>query len=228
MMRGAQDSAGARPGLNGRRCAWPLPMVVGLLLLAATGVARADSLFDSAQPDKSGAGLYEPHPVQLEVGDIVKVRVREKTTANVDLGLESKDSTTGTASLTRTGGIFGRLLMPFYKILGQGELGYDVSTNFKDDGKTDRTARLDGVVTALVVDKLDSGNLVIEGRKKVLVNSEEQVLVVRGVIDPRDLDKERMVDSDMVADAEMEYIGEGQLTKRSKPGFLSRVVDLLF
>ncbi len=199
-----------------------------LLALGAAGSARADSLFDSAEAGQSGAGLYEPHPVQLEVGDIVKVRVREKTTANVELGLESKDNTKGSGSLTRSGGIFGRLLMPFYKVLGQGELGYDVNTEFKDDGKTDRSTRLDGIVTALVVDKLDSGNLVIEGRKKVLVNSEEQVLVVRGVVDPRDLDKERMVDSDMIADAEMEFVGQGQLTKRSKPGFLSRIVDLLF
>lgn len=203
----------------------------GLLLalcLGLHGSARADSLFTGAQAGESGAGLYGPHPVQLAVGDIVKVRVREKTSANVDLGLETKDSTSGSGSLKRSGGIFGRLLMPLYKILGQGELGYDVQTDFKDDGKTDRSTRLDGIVTALVVERLDSGNLVIEGRKQVLVNAEEQVLVVRGVIDPRDLDKDRMIDSDMVADAEMEFIGQGQLTKRSKPGFLSRVVDLLF
>jgi flagellar L-ring protein precursor FlgH len=206
----------------------PIGLAFALILLIAPGLAHADSLYNAADSGKNGAGLYEAHPVQLSVGDIVKVRVREKTTADVQLGLESKDSTKGSGSVTRTGGIFGRLLMPLYKVLGQGELGYDVKTDSKDDGKTDRSTRLDGIVTALVVEILDSGNLVIEGRKHVLVNAEEQVLVVRGVISPRDLDKQRMIDSDLVADAEIEFIGKGQLSKRSKPGFISRVVDMLF
>jgi flagellar L-ring protein FlgH len=203
-------------------------LLCATLLLMAPVAARADSLFDAAQAGKNGAGLYEAHPVQLEVGDIVKVQVREKTTADVELGVDTKDNTSGSGSLTRSGGIFGRLLMPIYKLLGQGELGYQVQTNFKDDGKTDRSTRLDGVVTALVVEKLDNGNLVLEGRKKVLVNGEDQTLVVRGVIDPRDLTKDRLVDSDLIADAEIEFVGQGQLSKRTKPGFLSRIVDLLF
>jgi flagellar L-ring protein precursor FlgH len=205
-----------------------LTATLGLIVAGLAGPARADSLFNPAAAGKHGAGLYEAHPVQLEVGDIVKVRVREKTTADIELGLENKDSAKGTGSVTRTGGIFGRLLTPLYKLLGTGDLGYDVKSDAKDDGTTDRRTRLDGVVTALVVEKRDGGNLVIEGRKKVLVNAEEQTLIVRGVIDPRDLDEERMIDSDLIADVEIEYAGQGQLTKRMKPGFLSRVIDMLF
>ncbi len=114
------------------------------------------------------------------------------------------------------------------KLLGEGTVSYDDSHEFKGDGKTDRSTRVDALVTALVVDKLDNGNLIIEGRKQVKVNAESQTLLVRGVVNPADIDSDMVVQSDMVADVEVEYIGEGQLTKRTKPGFLSRVVDFIF
>ena len=108
------------------------------------------------------------------------------------------------------------------------QLGFESTRDFKDDGKTDRSVRLDAVVTAMVVDKLENGYVVIEGRKEVNVNDENQVMIVRGVADPRDIDKDRMIDSDHIADVEIDYIGEGQLSKQKKPGFLSRIFNQLF
>lgn len=199
------------------------------LLLAFPLAAHADSLFapdDEGDPHK--VGLYGKHPVVLEIGDIVKVNVREKTTADVELGLETKDESKSGIKMERSGNLLGRVLDPFLDLIGEGELGFESEGDFKDDGKTDRTVRLDGIVTALVVDVLDNGYAIIEGRKRVNVNNEEQTMVVRGLIDPKDLDSERMIDSDMVADVEIEYIGEGQLSKKSKPGFLSRIFDAIF
>jgi len=215
--------------MNGyARCSLVLALGLALALCFWRANSLADSLFDPAASAARGAGLYAEHPLELAIGDVIKVRVREKTTANVDLSVKSKDQMKGNAKFTNSGGLLGRLLSPVFKLLGEGTLGSDSGTDFKDDGQTDRSTRLDAVVTALVVDKLDNGNVIIEGRKRVLVNKEEQVLLVRGVVDPRDLDKDRAVDSEFIADAEIEYIGEGQLSKRLKPGFLSRVLNALF
>jgi flagellar L-ring protein FlgH len=209
---------------------------LGLVLAAALALcvlvprwALADSLYTQPESnDPNAAGLYAPHPVPLEVGDIVKVRVREKSVADVQLGVSTKDQAKNSLTLDRQGGVFGRLLNPLLKLIGEGTVGYDSKHDFKDDGSTDRTVRMDGIVTALVTEKLDNGQLIIEGRKQVLINSENQTMVVRGVIDPRDLDMDRMIDSDLIADVEIQYLGEGQLTKRTKPNFLSRVLDAIF
>ncbi len=203
-----------------------LLLVTGLLNL---GTAWADSLFTADEEDSTAAGLYGEHPPLIEVGDVIKVRVREKTIADVELGVDTKDSYKSSTSIARSAEkLLGRVLEPFYDLLGTGDYSYDNSTQFKNDGKTDRSVRIDALITVLVVDKLDTGNLVIEGRKKINVNNENQTLIVRGVIDASDLDTDHVIDSDNIADVEIEYVGEGRLSKSSKPGFLSRVIDFIF
>ena len=191
--------------------------------------ARADSLFSpDAESDPLGRGLYGIHLPQVGIGDVVKVKIREKSTASVDLAVSTKDQSKQDASLSKDGGLFGKLLGKALNLFSPGGLSSDSKGEFKDSGSTDRSMRMDAVVTALVIEKLESGMLVIEGRKSVRINAENQTVVVRGVLDPRDLDKDHMIDSDMVADAEIEYVGQGQLSKKTKPGFFSRILDAIF
>ena len=202
--------------------------VLGCLWLLS-GPALADSLFSADEEDNHAIGLYGEHPVELEIGDIVKVQIQEKTTADLELAIDTKDSYKSSTGITRSAEkLLGRVLEPVFDLLGQGDFEYDTSSQFKDDGSTDRSSRLDALVTALVVDKLESGNYVIEGRKQVSVNNENQTMVVRGVIDPRDVSSDRIIESDSIADVEISYLGEGELSKKTKPGFLSRVIDFIF
>jgi flagellar L-ring protein precursor FlgH len=204
-------------------------MLVLALGWLAAGAARADSLYSTDDEDPYAVGLYGRHDPVLEVGDIVKVKVVERSVADVELSVDTKDKYSKTSRIERGAEkLLGRVLGPFFDLLGTGEYSHDTDTQFKDDGSTDREVRVDALVTALVVDKLPTGNLVIEGRKQVLVNAETQTLVVRGVIDPKDLDSDRVIESEQIADVEIEYVGEGQLSKRTKPGFLSRVIDFIF
>lgn len=204
-------------------------LAVALLLALQASTARADSLYADNEQDAHAIGLYGEHPPVVEIGDIVKVKIEEKTSADVELSIDTKDSFSMTNKVTRGAEkLLGRVLEPVFDLLGTGDFSHDAETQFKDDGKTDRSSRLDALVTALVVDKLESGNLVIEGRKQIEVNGEKQTMIVRGIIDPRDLDKDRVIESDYIADVEIEYLGEGKLTKRTKPGFLSRIIDFIF
>lgn len=202
-----------------------------MLLAAALALpARADSLFVQPDPgsDPASTGLYAKHPPKLAEGDTVRIRVREKSAADVQIGVNTKDETKQDSTIERTGGILGRLLNPFLKLIGEGTNKGNSEGEFKGDGSTDRTVRMDSIVTALVVGVLDNGNLLVEGRKKVLVNGESQTLVVRGTLNPKDLDEDLAVDSERIADVEIEYLGEGQLSKKSRPGFLSKLIDEVF
>jgi len=210
------------------RLRWICGALVWLALTVSAWPALADSLFAPEAVEAGDTGLYSKHPVVLEVGDIVKVRVREKTTADVELGLETKDESKQSVKAQSNGNLLRKLLGPVLDAIGVGDISYQNSGEFKDDGKTDRSVRLDAIVTALVVEKMENGYLIIEGRKQVKVNKEHQTMVVRGVIDPADLDADLIIDSDYVADVEIEYVGEGQLSKKTKPGFLSRVIDFIF
>jgi flagellar L-ring protein precursor FlgH len=198
-------------------------------LLAALhcGGALADSLFNADAVSARDSGLYARIAPELNKGDIIKVRIREQTTADLGTAARTKDESSEQASMNRNG-LLGRLLNPVFNVLGTGSTSYRNDGEFKGDGKTTRNSRLNGTVTALVADRLDNGNLIIEGRKRVRVNGEDQTMVVRGLIDPHDVDSNMTIDSDLVADVEIEYLGEGQLSKKTKPNWLSRVVDLIF
>jgi flagellar L-ring protein precursor FlgH len=68
---------------------------------------------------------------------------------------------------------------------------------------------LTATLSARVVAVLPNGYLVVEGVKHVQVNSENQVLTVRGVIRPTDLDPTNSVASDRVAQMEILVNGKG-------------------
>jgi flagellar L-ring protein precursor FlgH len=72
---------------------------------------------------------------------------------------------------------------------------------------------------------LPNGYLVIEGVKKVQVNSENQVIVVRGVIRPVDLDVNNSVQSNQVAQMELQVNGKGVIGDSiHRPFFLYRLL----
>jgi flagellar L-ring protein FlgH len=77
-------------------------------------------------------------------------------------------------------------------------------------------------VPALVRKVLPNGNLFVEGHRVVLVNNEEQHFYISGVVRPIDIDQENSVKSSMIADAEIEFVGSGDLTDNQKQGWLSR------
>ena len=56
----------------------------------------------------------------------------------------------------------------------------------------------------------------------ILVNSEEQHFYISGVVRPIDIDQENSVKSSMIADAEIEFVGAGDLTDNQKQGFMAR------
>jgi flagellar L-ring protein precursor FlgH len=212
---------------SGTGSAWTGAACVLALLALWNGPAQADSLLDTSGPAGRNAGLYTEAAPQLKVGDIIKIRITEATTANVSANSHTKDQDTEKTTFSHNG-ILGRLLHPLFGLLGEGDVNFNNQGEFKGNGTTDRQTRLQGTVTALVADRLDNGNLIVEGRKRVHINNEEQTMVVRGLIDPLDLDSDLTINSDHVADVEIEYVGAGQLSKKNKPNFLSRIIDTVF
>ena len=190
------------------------------------GAASADSLFPKDDP--ASGDLYHAKPKVYAIGDIVLVKVEESALgssgAKTDLSGEHKTN----VSFNNTG-ILDAILSPFWRLLGiGGALTEKTKNEYKGDGDTDRQGKVSALVSVLVVDLTDNGYLVIEGRKEVKINHETQVLVVSGIVRPQDIDQENTVVSYKIADTRVEYIGEGQLTKKLKPGFISQVFDLIF
>jgi len=98
-------------------------------------------------------------------------------------------------------------------------------TELKGQGETSRTAAITATLSARVTHVMPNGNLVVEGSKDILVNSERQIVTVRGVIRPNDLNSANQIPSNLVAELELHINGKGVVADAiRRPFFLYRLL----
>jgi flagellar L-ring protein precursor FlgH len=92
-------------------------------------------------------------------------------------------------------------------------------------GQTTRETQLTTTLAARVTHVLPNGNLVLEGLKEISVNSERQMVVVRGVCRPQDLSQGNLIRSDRLAMLDVRINGKGVVEDAiRRPFFLYRVL----
>ncbi len=100
--------------------------------------------------------------------------------------------------------------------------------NWDGAGTTSRKGRLTGRMTARVIQVDPTGNLWVEGDKIVSVNKEEQHLTVKGWVRPEDIDAQNQVLSTRLADARLDYYGNGTIGIKQRPGFGYWLLDVFW
>jgi flagellar L-ring protein precursor FlgH len=173
----------------------------------------------------SGSSLFSPRRAR-RVGDMVTVLVVQETAADSKAGTSLKKKNESKAGIKA---MFG-LETAVAKIPGGGptlELDAGAENTFDGSGGTNRAGSLSGTITARVIQVLPNGHLVIAGRQAVKINNEVEVLGLRGVIDPRSILADNTVLSTLIADARIEYSGTGVVAGKQRPGWLSRILDVI-
>jgi flagellar L-ring protein precursor FlgH len=98
-------------------------------------------------------------------------------------------------------------------------------TNLNGEGETTRETVLSTSLAARVAAVLPNGYLVIEGTKQVRVNSENQVVTIRGVVRPVDISTANSVFSDQISQVEIAIDGKGVVGDAiRRPNFLYRLL----
>lgn len=100
----------------------------------------------------------------------------------------------------------------------------DSKNDFKGEGETTRKGSLKARISAMVAEVLPSGVLRIEGEKIISVNSEEQIMVISGLVRPRDVNSDNEVDSTKVANMRIDYYGRGTVGEAQRGGWLGRTL----
>jgi flagellar L-ring protein precursor FlgH len=88
-------------------------------------------------------------------------------------------------------------------------LGATGDQKLNGTGTTSRTATLTATLTARVVKVFPGGLLLIEGNKSIEVNSEQQVITIRGIVRTPDISTANSVASTQIADMEVRVNGKG-------------------
>ena len=87
-------------------------------------------------------------------------------------------------------------------------------------GTTSRGATLSATLSARVTAVLPNGYLVLQGTKDVQVNSEHQLVTVRGVIRPADLSQGNIITSNQIAQMEIKIDGKGVVNDAIRRPFI--------
>jgi len=168
--------------------------------------------------------LYMDHKA-ICIGDIVTINVVEVSSATRKATTKTSRKSSIKAGLDKFFNLEKKypsthpFLNPFSGVEGGMENDFDGS------GTTTRSGNLSAIISARVVVVLSNGNLIIEGKREIIVNNEEQYMILRGVIRPEDISFNNVVLSTQIADAQIAYSGKGMISKKQKPGWLVHVFD---
>ncbi|MBT7592976.1 MAG: flagellar basal body L-ring protein FlgH, partial [Candidatus Scalindua sp.] len=102
------------------------------------------------------------------------------------------------------------------------------SNDFSGKGSYDSTRSLNLTITAMVVEVLDNGNLVLEGKRDVKVNKEKYTLKLTGIARPIDITTANTIVSSKMSNVQFGLEGKGWLTRAGSKGWLYRVTDMLW
>jgi flagellar L-ring protein precursor FlgH len=158
------------------------------------------------------------------VGDIVTIKIAESSAATNKASTGTDRSSSLSASVDAFFNAEKRFpsdqpfFNPFSKVAG------GMESEFEGTGTTKRSGDLNAYITALVTRVLPNGNLVVTGSREVLINNENQIIQLTGVVRPRDISAGNQVLSTYVADARISYSGSGVINDRQKPGWLTNVL----
>ncbi|MDH5730105.1 MAG: flagellar basal body L-ring protein FlgH, partial [Gammaproteobacteria bacterium] len=73
-----------------------------------------------------------------------------------------------------------------------------------------------------------NGELIVEGEQYIDFNNDTQKISVYGRVRPQDIASDNTILSSRMADAEIEFSGEGLISSRGKPGIITRIFNWLF
>jgi flagellar L-ring protein FlgH len=188
-------------GLASALCAWSM-----------STAASAGSLYNP----QSFRPLTADHKA-FRVGDAITVQVFENSSASssADTGTR-RNNDIGVVASSGSGSDGHRH-----------QAGVTVGGEFDGGGRTQRANRLLATLTVTVQEVLPNGELRVAGEQLLTVNDEQQRVTLAGRVRPRDVSDGNVVLSTRLADAQITYVGEGDVSERSRRGAWRRFLDWL-
>jgi len=177
--------------------------ILGLLALASSLAAqsRPGSIYD---PDMGPVNMIADKTASRP-GDLITVLIVENQEVKNEETAQLRRNSTLDYKLDSFD-IQPNAFDPLPRLAASSQDDFNGTANVQKNGEF--TAR----ITAMVMDVLPNGNMVIKGRREIRVDLETKVIEFSGVVRRFDIRADNTVLSELVADARVSYTGEGQLT----------------
>ncbi|MDC2981271.1 flagellar basal body L-ring protein FlgH [SAR116 cluster bacterium] len=168
----------------------------------------------------NGNGLFASDIRARDVGDILTVALNETFAATkAQTAASAKNDTFGVTLPTG----LPNILTGGYDKNAAG-LNAGTARSFAGSGTAAQSNSLTGLLTVSVTRVFDNGNMEIAGQKKLTLNNGDEYVRLTGLIRPEDISATNTVQSNRIADAEIVYVGAGEIADSSRQGWLSRTM----
>jgi flagellar L-ring protein precursor FlgH len=216
--------------------------LLGLFLLSACSIQSSevrtptfDEQLQQARPNYANGSIWQDNSAAFtedfkarKKGDTVTVVITEQASASKQASTGTSRGSSISAGVPNLMGLETNMTgirnwMDLSKLINA---SYD--SKYDGSGKTTREENLKATITAKVIDVIGNGNLIIEGKRNVKVNNEDQVIVLTGTVRTRDISADNVVNSIYIADARINYSGKGVISDRQRPGWLLNILDVVW
>ena len=188
-----------------------------------------EALKQSAPPAQPSAGsLWSPASRLTDVAsdvraaqvdDLVTIVVNENASA---VATGATKTARASAAKSQVSALAGKKSV---NGAAQNLLNLNTSQSLDGSGTTSRGTTVTATLSARVTHVLPNGYLVLEGTKEMSVNSERQVVTVRGVVRPSDLTTGNVIGSNQIAQMEIKINGKGVVDDSiRRPNILYRIL----
>ena len=161
--------------------------------------------------------LYE-EPVARHIGDTLTISIAENVTnsnkSTMNTSQNSSETLKGPGALSSMNG--------FLKTLFDMNMSGSGSVSIKASGQADNNNSFSGTLTVSIIDILPNGNFIVGGDKRVSLDGNDYTLRFSGIVNRMDIHAGNVVDSNKVADARIEKIGQGLIADANSLGWMQR------
>lgn len=185
-----------------------------LALLALSAAAPAAAQDENLYQHDNWAALASDRRASA-VGDILTVIVLENSTA-------ANSAQTGSRRESKIGADLG---ISGTSINGSGNLG--LRGGFEGTGQTSRSGRMVAQISVRVDTIYPNGDLGVSGAQALNISGEKTNIRIRGRVRTADISGANTILSARLADAQIDYTGNGFVSRSSKPGLLQRIFGFL-
>jgi flagellar L-ring protein FlgH len=179
----------------------PPPLANGAIFQAAAGYAPLTSGQRAAQ-----------------VGDVITIELVERTQGTST----STSATDHNGSIGLTPPTTGPLAL-----FSATDAALGGNSTFAGHGQTGQSNSLVGEISVVVSEVLTNGNMRVRGEKLLHINRGNETIRVSGIVRPGDISSDNRVASTRVADAQIDYVGRGEISRASRQGWLQRFFSIL-
>lgn len=167
--------------------------------------------------DAGYAALVEGRRAR-SVGDPLTILLTESTVTSKSAGSKTKRDG-GFSILPPTAGPLDFLNPNSLKASGGG--------NFTGNGNAAQNSSLSGTVAVTIAEVRPNGTAVVRGEKRLLLSQGREWIQLSGIVRLGDIDADNRIRSTQVADARIEYSGNGAVQRAGREGWLSKFFNIL-